>query len=87
MQSARRLVDSLTSTPMEAIGVASIHIKVVTGELFTISQSFYGASGPLTSRQDAQVQMSFLLTKMAAIGTDQGKTVNVTQIVYEWIED
>jgi hypothetical protein len=65
----------------------SIHIKVVTGEEFTISHSFYGASGPMTEHSDAQVQMSFLLTKMASIGTDQGKTVNTAQIVYEWIED
>jgi hypothetical protein len=64
-----------------------IHFKVVTGEEFTISRSFYGAEGPMETLQNASVQMSFLLTKMAAIGTDQGKTVNVQQIVYEWIED
>jgi hypothetical protein len=63
-----------------------IHFKVVTGEEFTISRSFYGAQGPMETLQDASVQMSFLLTK-PAIGTDQGKTVNVQQIVYEWIED
>jgi hypothetical protein len=66
--------------------MAKIHFKVVTGEEFTISNAFYGAQGPMDAG-DARVQMSFLLTKMAAIGTDQGKTVNVTQIVYEWIED
>jgi hypothetical protein len=67
--------------------MSTIHIKVVTGEEFTISHSFYGASGPLKDHGDAQVQMSFLVTKMATIGTDQGKTVNTTQIVYQWIED
>ncbi|MES2171200.1 MAG: hypothetical protein V4479_10845 [Actinomycetota bacterium] len=67
--------------------MASIHIKLVSGDEFTISHSFYGASGPMTTRSDAEVQMSFLLTKMAAVGTDQGKTVNVAQIAYEWVED
>lgn len=67
--------------------MAKIHIKVVTGEEFTISNSFYGATGPIADHGAAQVQMSFLLTKMASIGTDQGKTVNASQIVYEWIED
>lgn len=67
--------------------MAKIHVKVVTGEEFTISDSFYGAKGPMRTRHDAQVQMSFLLTKMATVGTDQGKTLNVAQIVYEWIED
>lgn len=64
-----------------------IHLKVVTGDEFTISKAFYGAEGPLTDLKTAQVQMSFILTKLAAIGTDQGKTVNVSQIVYEWIEE
>ncbi len=67
--------------------MAKIHVKVVTGEEFTISQAFYGAEGRLATRRDAEIQMSFLLTKMATIGTDQGKTLNVAQIVYEWIED
>lgn len=65
----------------------SIHVKVVTGEEFTISESFYGAQGRMATRKEAQVQMSFLLTKMATVSTDQGKTLNVAQIVYEWIED
>lgn len=64
-----------------------IHIKVSTGEEFTISNAFYGSEGPLTDMRSAQVQMSFILTKLAAIGTDQGRTVNVAQIVYEWVEE
>ncbi len=66
--------------------MARIHVKLVTGDVFTISQSFYGATGAMNTVQDAQVQMSFLLTKMAAVGTDQGKTINVAQIAYEWVE-
>lgn len=67
--------------------MAKIHVKVVTGEEFTISQAFYGTPKPLTSREDAEVQMSFLITKMATVTTDQGKTLNVAQIVYQWIEE
>lgn len=66
--------------------MAVIHVKLVSGDEFTISHSFYGASGPMETTGDAQVQMSFLLTKMAAVGTDQGKTINVAQIAYEWVE-
>lgn len=67
--------------------MAKIHVKVVTGETFTISNSFYGAQGPMATLKDATVQMSFLLTKMATVTSDQGKTLNVSQIVYEWIEE
>ncbi len=66
--------------------MARIHLKVATGDEFTISNAFYGADGPLTDRRSAEIQMSFILTKLAAIGTDQGMTVNVSQIVYEWVE-
>jgi len=66
--------------------MARINIKVSTGEVFTISNAFYGSSGPM-SRRDAEIQMSFILTKLASIGTDQGPTVNVAQIAYEWVED
>ena len=67
--------------------MARIHVKIVTGEEFTISRSFYGDAKPMPTRRDAEIQMSFLLTKMATISTDQGKTLNVAQIVYEWIEE
>lgn len=46
-----------------------------------------GGSGPMRDRASAEVQMGFILTKLAALGTDQGVTVNVAQIVYEWVED
>ena len=62
-----------------------INVKMTTGEVFTISEAFYGDSGPLKDMKSAQVQMSFILTKMAALGTDQGPTINVQQIVCEWI--
>lgn len=67
--------------------MAKIHLKVTTGEEFTISNAFYGDTGPLTDRNKASVQMSFIITKLATIGTDQGRVVNTTQIVYQWIED
>jgi len=64
-----------------------IHVKMTTGDEFTISEQFYGGGGPMKTRRDAEVQMSFLLTKMAAVGTDQGPTINVQQIVYEWVAE
>lgn len=67
--------------------MAKIHLKMSTGEEFTVSREFYGGSGPMRDRKSAEVQMGFILTKLAALGTDQGVTVNVSQIVYEWVED
>ncbi|WP_244929199.1 hypothetical protein [Nocardioides sp. W7] len=67
--------------------MARIHLKVTTGEEFTVSNAFYGAEGPMADRRSAEIQMSFILTKLAAIGTDQGRTVNTSQIVYEWVQD
>lgn len=67
--------------------MARIHIKVATGDVFTISNAFYGAEGPLKATRDAEIQMSFIISKLVSIGTDQGVTVNVAQIVYEWVED
>ena len=67
--------------------MAKIRIKMSSGEEFTISNSFYGAEGPMETRRDAEVQASFIFTKMAALGTDQGPTVNVAHIVYRQITD
>lgn len=67
--------------------MAKIHVKMVNDEQFTISKAFYGKEGPLATLQDAQIQMSFLMTKMATITTDQGKMLNVSQIAYTWIEN
>ena len=64
----------------------TIHLKVVTGEEFTITNKVYGGSGPLEDLKDAQVQARLLVKELVAVPTDQGKTVNVAQIVYHWIE-
>ncbi len=69
------------------INMAKIMIQMSTGELFTISNAFYGAEGPMSDRRAAEVQMSFILSKLVAVGTDQGKTINVAQIVSEWVVD
>lgn len=64
--------------------MARINLKVSTGEQFTVSNAFYGRSGPMTV-SEAEVQMSFILTKLASIDTDQGHNVNTAHIVYQWI--
>lgn len=66
--------------------MAVIRFKVSTGEEFSVSNAFYGASGPM-GVQDANVQASFLLTKLVSITTDQGYTVNTSQIVYQWVAE
>lgn len=63
-----------------------IHIKMVNGETFTISQAFHGRSGQMPDRSDAEIQMSFIIPKYSAIGTDQGVTLNVSQIAYVWVD-
>ena len=65
--------------------MAKIHITMSTGDAFTISNSFYGKSGPMADLKTAQVQQSFLFTEMASITTDQGHMVNVPQIAFSWI--
>ncbi|GAA4707051.1 hypothetical protein GCM10025781_27080 [Kocuria gwangalliensis] len=67
--------------------MAKIHLKMVTGEVFTISEAFHGRSGQMPDRQTAEIQMSFILGRYNAINTDQGKTLNTNQIVYEWVEE
>lgn len=67
--------------------MAIIHVKVATGDEFTISSSFYGRSGPLKDSSSAQVQLGFLFTEMASVGTDQGKTINASHVVYGWVEE
>lgn len=67
--------------------MAKIHIRMVTGEEFTISNAFHGRTGALPDRRIAEVQMSFILGNYAALQTDQGKVLNVAQIVYQWVED
>lgn len=67
--------------------MAIIHLRVVTGHEFTISDAFYGKEGPMETLNEARVQMSFLITKMATVTVDQGKMVNAAQIVYAWVED
>lgn len=66
--------------------MAKIHIKVSTGEEYTISNAFYGADGAMDVR-GAVVQMGFLVTKMATVMTDQHVTVNTAHIVYEWVSE
>lgn len=67
--------------------MAKIYLKMATGEVFTISQAFHGRSGPMPDRQTAEIQMSFILGRYAALQTDQGKTLNTAQIIYEWVDD
>ncbi len=66
--------------------MARIHVKMSTGDEFTISEAFYGSQGPMDAKS-ARVQGSFLLTKMASGGTDQGPVINIPQISHYWIED
>ena len=60
---------------------------MTNGEEFTISNGFHGHSGPMNDRQTAEIQMSFLITKYATIQVDQGKTINVSHILYEWVDE
>lgn len=48
--------------------MARIHLKVATGDEFTISNAFYGADGPLTDRRSAEIQTSFILTNSRRLG-------------------
>lgn len=66
--------------------MARIHLKLTTGEEMTISKTFYGGSGKDMDEQSAAIQSSFIFKELVAIGTDQGKKVNVSQIVYTWVE-
>lgn len=67
--------------------LAKIHVKVVTGEEFTISNGFYGTKGPMNQRRDAEVQLQFLLTKMEFVTTDDGMALKAPNIVYAWVTD
>lgn len=65
--------------------MATIHLKLTTGEEMTISKSFYGRTGETMDESSANVQSSFIFKELVAIGTDQGKKVNIAQIVYTWV--
>jgi predicted RNA-binding protein Jag len=68
------------STVAGGDSMAKILVKVSTGEEYTISNAFYGASGPMTE-SEAQVQLQFLLKEMAYVTSDQGKAIAAQHIV------
>jgi len=67
--------------------MSAIHIKVSTGEEFTISKTFFAEPKgvPMDSRT-AQVQARLMMKELLSVGTDQGKQLHIPQIVYYWIE-
>ncbi len=68
--------------------MSTIHIKVSTGEEFTISETFYAEpKGAAMDHQSAGVQARLMMKELLTVGTDQGKQLHIPHIVYYWIED
>ena len=68
--------------------MSAIHVKVSTGEEFTISKTFYAEpKGVEMSTESARVQARLMMKELLTVGTDQGKQLHIPHIVYYWIED
>jgi len=68
--------------------MSTIHIKVSTGEEFTISQTFYAEpKGAPMDNKSAAVQARLMMKELLTVGTDQGKQLHIPHVVYYWIED
>jgi hypothetical protein len=75
------------STRTERLTMAKIHIKVSTGEEFTISKTFYAEPKGVDMDDDsARVQARLMMKELLTVGTDQGKQMHIPHIVYYWIE-
>jgi len=68
--------------------MSTIHIKVSTGEEFSISKTFFAEpQGADMDDKTARVQARLMLKELLSVGTDQGKQLHIPHIVYYWIED
>jgi len=68
--------------------MATIHIKVSTGEELTISKTFYAEpKGVAMDLPSAQTQARLMMKELLSVGTDQGKQLHIPHIVYYWIEE
>lgn len=63
-----------------------ICFKMVTGDTYTLSNTVYVGSEPLGDVVNAQVELSFILTKMAFFVCDQGEYISCKHIVSAHIE-
>lgn len=73
-----------------------IHLKLMTGEEFTVSKTFHREwtifnrikpSRPFKDRRDAEVAARLLMSHYESITVDQGVTVSVDKISTHWIDD
>lgn len=63
-----------------------ICFKLVTGETYTLSHEIYGGSEPFYEAGIAEVQIGFLLTKVAYFICDQGEFISAQHIVSAHVE-
>jgi hypothetical protein len=68
--------------------MSKIHIKVSTGEEFTISKTFFEEpKGVEMDDSTARIQARLMMKELLSVGTDQGKQLHIPHIVYYWIEE
>lgn len=78
------------------LNMPKIHLKLITGEEFTVSNTFHREytifnrvkpSRPFKDRRDAEVAATLLMRSYESITVDQGVTVSVDKISTHWISD
>ncbi len=62
-----------------------ICFKMVTGDTYTLSHEVYASSRPF-DKAGAEIEISFILTKMAFFVCDQGEYISCQHIVSAHIE-